>query len=90
MIASGLSNFGDALQRAFDLLNIHRLQTGIDNYGQGRNPFYLEPAAIVAITDGGHSIESLDVWDGNGNMKCAIVTNAIIIRVLRVSYVERS
>ncbi|XP_065840817.1 integrator complex subunit 6-like isoform X2 [Oscarella lobularis] len=60
MIASGLSNFGDALQRAFDLLNIHRLQTGIDNYGQGRNPFYLEPAAIVAITDGGHSIESLD------------------------------
>ena len=29
------------------------MQTGIDMYGQGRHPFFLEPAVIVAITDGG-------------------------------------
>ena len=29
------------------------MQTGIDMYGQGRYPFYLEPAVIVVITDGG-------------------------------------
>ena len=29
------------------------MQTGIDMYGQGRYPFYLEPAVIVVMTDGG-------------------------------------
>ena len=32
---------------------MNRMQTGIDMYGQGRYPFYLEPAVIVVITDGG-------------------------------------
>jgi hypothetical protein len=50
--ACGLSTFGRSLKEALDLLNAHRLHTGIDNYGQGRNPFYLEPTVIVVITDG--------------------------------------
>ena len=29
------------------------MQTGIDMYGQGRYPFYLEPAVIIVISDGG-------------------------------------
>lgn len=47
-----LSNVGCALKDAFDLLNMHRLQSGIDNYGMGRNPYYLEPAIILLFTDG--------------------------------------
>ncbi|KAK6195809.1 hypothetical protein SNE40_001162 [Patella caerulea] len=49
--ASGLSTLGPSLKHAFDLLNINRMQTGIDTYGQGRCPFYLEPAVIIVITD---------------------------------------
>ncbi|KAM8965400.1 integrator complex subunit 6-like isoform 2-T2 [Sarcophilus harrisii] len=50
--ASGLTTLGQALKSAFDLLNLNRLVSGIDNYGQGRNPFFLEPALLIAITDG--------------------------------------
>ena len=32
--ASSLSTFGASLKEAFDLLNVRRLQTGIDHYGQ--------------------------------------------------------
>lgn len=51
--AVGLTTLGSALKSAFDVLNINRNQTGIDTYGQGRCPFYLEPSMIVVITDGG-------------------------------------
>ncbi|XP_068602308.1 integrator complex subunit 6 [Brachionichthys hirsutus] len=50
--ATGLTTIGQSLRTAFDLLNLNRLVTGIDNYGQGRNPFFLEPAIIIAISDG--------------------------------------
>uniref|UniRef100_A0A3B4B7W2 VWFA domain-containing protein n=1 Tax=Periophthalmus magnuspinnatus TaxID=409849 RepID=A0A3B4B7W2_9GOBI len=50
--ANGLTTIGHSLRTSFDLLNLNRLVTGIDNYGQGRNPFFLEPAIIIAITDG--------------------------------------
>ncbi|KAJ8347926.1 hypothetical protein SKAU_G00265150 [Synaphobranchus kaupii] len=50
--ASGLTTLGPALRSAFDLLNLNRLVSGIDNYGQGRNPFFLEPSVIITITDG--------------------------------------
>ncbi|KAI2656823.1 Integrator complex subunit 6 [Labeo rohita] len=50
--ASGLTTLGHALRAAFDLLNLNRLVSGIDNYGQGRNPFFLEPSVIITITDG--------------------------------------
>ncbi|KAK2155545.1 hypothetical protein LSH36_237g04058 [Paralvinella palmiformis] len=50
--ANGLSTAGPALKNTFDLLNINRMQSGIDTYGQGRCPFYLEPAIIICITDG--------------------------------------
>lgn len=49
---NGMSNIGRALRDTFDLLNMHRLQSGIDNYGMGRNPYYLEPALILMFTDG--------------------------------------
>ena len=32
--ATGLSTFGQSLKEAFDILNIHRLHTSIDHYGQ--------------------------------------------------------
>ncbi|XP_006877502.1 PREDICTED: protein DDX26B-like [Chrysochloris asiatica] len=50
--ASGLTTLGHALRSSFDLLNLNRLISGIDNYGQGRNPFFLEPSILITITDG--------------------------------------
>jgi len=50
--AHGLSNLGIALKTTFDLLNMHRLQSGVDNYGMGYNPFYLEPALVLLLSDG--------------------------------------
>ncbi|XP_031735463.1 integrator complex subunit 6-B-like [Anarrhichthys ocellatus] len=34
--AAGLTSIGTSLRTAFDLLNLNRLVTGIDNYGQVR------------------------------------------------------
>lgn len=51
--AMGMTTMGSALKQVFDTLNINRMQTGIDMYGQGRYPFYLEPAVIIVISDGG-------------------------------------
>nr|DBA20914.1 TPA: hypothetical protein GDO54_017649 [Pyxicephalus adspersus] len=50
--AAGLTTLGQALKSSFDLLNLNRLVSGIDNYGQGRNPFFLEPSILITITDG--------------------------------------
>ncbi|XP_074133450.1 integrator complex subunit 6-like [Sminthopsis crassicaudata] len=50
--ASGLTTLGQALKSSFDLLNLNRLVSGIDSYGQGRNPFFLEPSLLIVITDG--------------------------------------
>ncbi|XP_053733749.1 integrator complex subunit 6 [Synchiropus splendidus] len=61
--ATGLTTIGQSLRTAFDLLNLNRLVTGIDNYGQGRNPFFLEPAIIIAITDGNKLTSSSGVQD---------------------------
>ncbi|MCI4378016.1 hypothetical protein PGIGA_G00210150 [Pangasianodon gigas] len=61
--AVGLTTFGQSLRTAFDLLNLNRLVSGIDNYGQGRNPFFLEPAIIVAITDGSKLTGTAGVQD---------------------------
>jgi len=49
--AYDLSNMGQALICAFDLLNKFRMQ-GIDTFGFGRNPRFIEPSAIVVLTDG--------------------------------------
>ena len=51
--ANGMTTMGSALKQVFDILNINRMQRGIDMYGQGRYPFYLEPAVILVISDGG-------------------------------------
>ncbi|XP_035289217.1 integrator complex subunit 6-like isoform X1 [Anguilla anguilla] len=61
--ASGLTTLGPALRSAFDLLNLNRLVSGIDNYGQGRNPFFLEPSVIVTITDGSKLTHSSGVQE---------------------------
>ncbi len=51
--ASALTNINPVLKQAFDLLNLNRLSAGMDTFGQGRCPFYLEPSLIILITDGG-------------------------------------
>ncbi|CAH1782053.1 unnamed protein product [Owenia fusiformis] len=50
--ALGLSAVGPSLKHAFDLLNVNRMHLGIDTYGMGKCPYYLEPAVIICITDG--------------------------------------
>ena len=50
--ATDLSDPGLALRVAFDLLNVHRLQSGIENYCQGRYTSFAEPAVVITFTDG--------------------------------------
>jgi hypothetical protein len=44
--AYDMTNLGQALKTSFDHLNQFRLQTNIDNYGQGRNPAFIDPAMV--------------------------------------------
>jgi integrator complex subunit 6 len=53
LTATGMTSLGSSLKHSFDLLNLNRMQTGIDTYGLGRSPFYVEPSIIIVITDGG-------------------------------------
>lgn len=43
--ASGLTTLGQALRSSFDLLNLNRLISGIDNYGQVKN-FWVSTANL--------------------------------------------
>lgn len=52
LTATGVTNMGPAVKNAFDLLNLNRMQSGVDMYGLGRAPYYFEPAMIIVITDG--------------------------------------
>uniref|UniRef100_A0A2K6KEJ2 Uncharacterized protein n=1 Tax=Rhinopithecus bieti TaxID=61621 RepID=A0A2K6KEJ2_RHIBE len=61
--AEGLRTLGQSLRPAFDLLNLNRLVTGIDNYGQGRNPFFLKSEIIITITDGSKLTTTSGVQD---------------------------
>lgn len=52
--ASGQTTMGNSLKNAFDLLNLYRMaNTQLDNYGYGRNPYCIDSAVIIVITDGG-------------------------------------
>jgi len=62
--AAGMTTMGSALKAVFDTLNINRMQSGIDMYGQGRYPYYLEPAVIVIVTDGGRLTTANSVQRG--------------------------
>eukprot|EP01080_Neovahlkampfia_damariscottae_P004695 gene4695-8267_t len=57
--AKSLTEIGPALAESFSLLNQYRLQTNIDNYGQGMYPYFYEPSVIIVLTDGGQ-FTSLD------------------------------
>ncbi|EDV21912.1 uncharacterized protein TRIADDRAFT_59612 [Trichoplax adhaerens] len=50
--ATGYSQMDLALREAFNLLNVNRMVSGIDKYGQGRDPHSIEPAVIITLTDG--------------------------------------
>ena len=50
--AQDLTEIGEGLKKSFMLLNQGRIQRNIDNYGQGRYPFYLESSCIILLTDG--------------------------------------
>uniref|UniRef100_A0A182Q1Q1 VWFA domain-containing protein n=1 Tax=Anopheles farauti TaxID=69004 RepID=A0A182Q1Q1_9DIPT len=51
--SNGCSSMAKPLKDVFDLLNMNRILSGIDTYGKGRCPFFLEPAVIIVLTDGG-------------------------------------
>ncbi|KAF7232616.1 hypothetical protein EG68_08120 [Paragonimus skrjabini miyazakii] len=50
--ANGRASLSEGLQRTFRMLNLNRLQLGLENYGMGMFPSYIEPAVILCITDG--------------------------------------
>ncbi|CAI4221595.1 unnamed protein product [Auanema sp. JU1783] len=49
---TGRHSFCSSIQTIFRLLNLNRSTTGIDNYGYGRFPYYMEPVFIFSLTDG--------------------------------------
>ena len=61
--ATGLTNINPILKQAFDLLNLNRLSAGMDTFGQGRCPFYLEPSIIVFITDSSQLMNMTSTYD---------------------------
>jgi len=63
VVADGVTTLGHALKLCFDLLSINRHLSGIDTYGHGRSPFYLEPSIVIAITDGGKLSNRSAVYD---------------------------
>ena len=68
----GMTTMGTALKHVFDLLNINRIQSGIDNYGSGRCPYFLEPVVIVVITDGGRLTNNTGVQGEVSSFKGSI------------------
>lgn len=48
--ASGLTTLGHALRTAFDLLNLNRLVSGIDNYGQVFDTNFLLRISLAAVS----------------------------------------
>ena len=61
--AVGLTNMSPVLRQAFDLLNLNRLSSGMDTFGLGRCPFYLEPSLIITITDGCQLMDLNSTYD---------------------------
>ncbi|EGC34275.1 hypothetical protein DICPUDRAFT_79965 [Dictyostelium purpureum] len=61
LVCKDMSNLGFSLQKAFDNLNLFRIQSSIDNYGQGRNPWFIEPAIIVLLTDGSSLTNNMSI-----------------------------
>ena len=51
--AEHTGELGEAVRRAFDLLNLHRLQSGVDCYGLGRKPWFNAQGTVIVLTDGG-------------------------------------
>eukprot|EP00036_Acanthoecidae_sp_10tr_P022994 CAMPEP_0206316692 /NCGR_PEP_ID=MMETSP0106_2-20121207/16230_1 /ASSEMBLY_ACC=CAM_ASM_000206 /TAXON_ID=81532 /ORGANISM="Acanthoeca-like sp., Strain 10tr" /LENGTH=190 /DNA_ID=CAMNT_0053748219 /DNA_START=62 /DNA_END=630 /DNA_ORIENTATION=+ len=43
---------GETLKTVFEIINMYRLQNKIDSFGQGRNPSYNEPTAVIVLTVG--------------------------------------
>jgi integrator complex subunit 6 len=58
--ANSLTQIGNSLNEAFELLNGVR---NVDNYGHGLYPFYIEPASIIVLTDGGEFTNSVTITD---------------------------
>eukprot|EP00743_Colponemidia_sp_Colp-15_P009455 GILK01010336.1.p1 GENE.GILK01010336.1~~GILK01010336.1.p1 ORF type:complete len:810 (-),score=149.44 GILK01010336.1:275-2626(-) len=50
--ARDLTNLGIGIARALDVLNKFRHASGVDNFGQGRTPWFLEPGTVAVFTDG--------------------------------------
>ena len=52
--ATGLTTIGQSLRNAFDLLNLNRLVTGIDNYGQVCSTEEVEKKSGLGLTGSPH------------------------------------
>lgn len=78
----GLTSMGSALKHTFDILNLNRMQTGIDTYGLGRCPFYLEPSVIIVITDGARFSSTSGVQED----VCMRISSVLKARKQKITY----
>jgi len=73
---SGSTNVEKSLTKAFDLLNLHRAHSQVDNYGKGRIPWFVEVfSMIVFITDGGVSGKNQEMTFADSELKSWEITN---------------
>eukprot|EP00884_Botryococcus_braunii_P019570 jgi/Botrbrau1/6297/Bobra.0339s0008.1 len=50
--ARDTADLGTAVKRGLQLLNLHKLSSGTDTYGQGYAPHAVEPSLLLLLTDG--------------------------------------
>ncbi|KAG0242766.1 hypothetical protein B0O80DRAFT_460546 [Mortierella sp. GBAus27b] len=61
--AEDMSNPGASLSTIFDVLNVYRVNHGLDTPASGRFPGTIEPSVILWFTDGGRQSSSTGVLD---------------------------
>ncbi|PRP81377.1 hypothetical protein PROFUN_11064 [Planoprotostelium fungivorum] len=61
--AKDLTSIGSCLKKAFEHINVIRLNCNLDNYTSGRQPWMMEPANIIVLTDGGSLTSHTGVTD---------------------------
>ena len=79
--ATGLSSFGRALKECFNLLNLHRLHTCIDHYGQVQWYCLVEP-----FKSGCHEIVALTGHGSKPSLRVTIQAIAVVLEWFYLAY----
>ncbi|CAH8456159.1 unnamed protein product [Schistosoma intercalatum] len=85
----GLVDLSTGIQRTFRMLNINRLQLGLENYGMGIYPSCIEPSVIICITTsiGSYSFDGQIFNDASiTSIESAVLGNVLTKETFRWDY----